>query len=335
MTVTESELSPTGRALLVLELIQANPGITAERLADRLGVTDRAARRYVRILRDTGIPIESTPGRYGGYRAGRGLRLPPLMFTASEALGLVMSVLESHGPAGADDPVGSAVGKIMRVLPESVAHPVEAVLRVRARSLDAAADRPSPDTTAAVVQACAAQRRLRIGYRMRSDVTRAMEVDPWAVVVRYGRWYLLCWSHAKKARRGLRLDRIATIDVLPETFTPPEDLDPVRTLEEQFAEGWTYEVEVHIEAPLEHVAQCIPRRLARLERIDAVRTRLLASTDEPDWYAEQLATIRWPFTIVRSPEIREAAEVLAQRLLRASAGPVDAAVPNDAPAGRS
>ena len=39
------DLSPTARALLALEAIQNTPGITAQRLGDRLGVTERAARR--------------------------------------------------------------------------------------------------------------------------------------------------------------------------------------------------------------------------------------------------------------------------------------------------
>lgn len=61
-------LSPTARALRVLELLQAHPGMTAGQLAARLGVTDRAARRYIAILRDAEIPVESAPGPYGGYR---------------------------------------------------------------------------------------------------------------------------------------------------------------------------------------------------------------------------------------------------------------------------
>jgi len=90
------DISPAARALVALELIQNNPGITAQRLADRLGVTERAARRYVATLREADLSIESVSGLYGGYRVGRGLRLPPLMFTAAEALGLVMAVLEGH-----------------------------------------------------------------------------------------------------------------------------------------------------------------------------------------------------------------------------------------------
>ena len=103
-------LEPVGRnsapaatvaALLALELLQSRPGITAEQLGERLGVTERAARRYVGILREAGIPVESTRGPYGGYRVGRGLRLPPLMFSASEALALVMAVLDGYPEARA------------------------------------------------------------------------------------------------------------------------------------------------------------------------------------------------------------------------------------------
>ena len=111
--------NPTARALRCLELLQDSPGITANRLADKLGVSDRAARRYVAILREAGVLVESVRGRYGGYHVGRGLRLPPLMFSAAEALGLVMAVLDGHHDASdPTDPVGGALGKIMRALPE-------------------------------------------------------------------------------------------------------------------------------------------------------------------------------------------------------------------------
>ena len=48
-------------------MVQNSPGITADRLAERLGVSERAARRYVAILREAGVPIESVRGPYGGY----------------------------------------------------------------------------------------------------------------------------------------------------------------------------------------------------------------------------------------------------------------------------
>jgi predicted DNA-binding transcriptional regulator YafY len=134
------------------------------------------------------------------------------MFTTPEALALVMAVIERRGSADPADPVERALGKIIRVLPEPVAKPAEAVRSVSARGPDPGAASPSPETTAVIVQSCASRRRLRLGYRM-GPGERVMEVDPWAVVVRHGRWYLPCWSHTKNARRVLRVDRVTAVDV--------------------------------------------------------------------------------------------------------------------------
>jgi predicted DNA-binding transcriptional regulator YafY len=311
------DVSPTARALIALEVIQNSPGITAQRLGHRLGVTERAARRYVAILREADLPIESVSGPYGGYRIGRGLRLPPLMFTAAEAMGLIMAVLEGHRNAVSPvDPVGSALAKIVRVLPERVADPVRAFR-------DVSAPRPareaqvSPDLTNQLIEACTAARRLRLVYRMGEAADRVMEVDPWAVVLRHSRWYLLGWSRTKQARRVLRVDRIAAIEALPETFTPPQELDALRTLEEHLSQGWTHPVDVLIDAAIEETSRWVPRSLGRLESDEEGRTRLRATTDEPDWYARRLAAIPAPFRVIGSPELQRATRALGQRLVQA------------------
>jgi predicted DNA-binding transcriptional regulator YafY len=316
------DANPTARALLALELVQGSPGITADRLADKLGVSERAARRYIGTLREAGIPIDSVRGPHGGYRLGRGLRLPPLMFNAAEALGLVMAVLDGHHNASdPTDPVGSALGKIVRALPEPVAAQAEAVRRTTAPAPDRAAARPHPGTTTALVQACSSHRRVRLDYRSEAGSEWVTEVDPWAVVVRHGRWYLLCRSHTTDARRAYRIDRVRSVEVLDDTFSPPADLDPVAVLEEHLAVGWEYDVEIVIHAPVDTVARCLPRALGRLEPLDAQTSRLIGSTSNPMWYAEQLAATPASYQIVRCPEVREAARVLGQRLLAASRNP--------------
>src|SRR4051794_20969232 len=296
-------------------MIQNSPGITADRLADRLGLSDRAVRRHVTVLREAGIPVESTRGRYGGYRIGRGLRLPPLMFTPTEALGLVMAVLEGH-PAGEDDPVGQALGKIVRALPEPLARPADAVRRVAARGWEVVV--PDVDVTARLAQACAAGEGVRVRYGADPERTWEMDVDPWAVVVRHRRWYLLCWAHAKDARRGLRGDRGRAVRVLERRFEPPADLDPLTAVEEQLSMGWRHEVEVVIDAPVERCRHWLPRTFGRLEAIDDETTRLVATTDEPEWYAAQLANLPMGFRLVGSPEVRAAMTALGQRLLVAA-----------------
>jgi predicted DNA-binding transcriptional regulator YafY len=316
----EPESSPTARALVALELVQASPGITASRLADKLGVSERAARRYVGILRAAGVPVESARGPYGGYHVGRGLRLPPLSFSATEALCLVMAILDGHHDASdTTSPVGSAVGKILRALPAPVARQAEAVRHATAPVPDRAAARADPQTTTALVQACSEHRQVRLSYRSGAGSEFEAEVDPWAVVVRHGRWYLLCWSHEPQERRAYRIDRVRGVEELPGGFDPPAALDPVAMLEEHLAVGWEYSVEVIIDAPFGTVAPRVPRTLGRLEPAGPQACRLTGTTSNPCWYAEQLAALPAAFRITAGPEVRRAARAVGERLLGAAA----------------
>ncbi len=316
------DASPTARALLALELIQNQPGITAQRLADRLEVSDRAARRYVAILREAEIPIESVRGPYGGYRVGRGLRLPPFTFTATEALGLVMAVLDGHHlVSDPGDPVGSAIEKILRALPESVAAQADTVRRTTAPAPDRGSARPDPGTTTALADACASQHRVRLRYHSEAGSSWDLEADPWAVVVRHGRWYLLCWSHHAEARRVYRIDRVLAVEKLSATFDPPRDLDPVVELEQHLSAGWEYPVEVTIDSPADLVARCLPPALGLVEAVSDRSSRLTGSTSDPAWYAEQLARTPGAYRVVAGPELQDAVRRLGERMRAATVDP--------------
>ncbi|GAA2181179.1 WYL domain-containing protein [Brooklawnia cerclae] len=312
-----TESSPTARALLALEVIQTNPGVSAERLAAALGVTERAARRYVGILREAEIPILSRRGPYGGYTVGRGVRLPPLVFSAIEALGLVMVALDAGRDAtDTADPVGSALAKILRALPEAVAAQAYSVRRTARAVPDRHAVRPDAATTAALVEACSARRVVRLGYRSEAGVERVRLIEPWGVVARQRRWYLVCVRVETRAVRTYRLDRVRSVEVTDTGFDLPADLDPVEVLEESLAAGWEYPTRVLIEAPVDEVSW-LPRSIGHLEPVDEHRCRLVGSTSDPAWYAELLAELPVAFRVEQGTELRTAVRVLGQRLLDA------------------
>src|SRR5215475_4063232 len=93
--------SPTTRLLTLLELLQSYKEMSGAELARRLEVDRRTVRRYIVMLQDMGIPVEAERGPYGAYQLQRGYKLPPLMFTDSEAIALTLGLLvmrEYHFP---------------------------------------------------------------------------------------------------------------------------------------------------------------------------------------------------------------------------------------------
>jgi predicted DNA-binding transcriptional regulator YafY len=305
--------SPTARTLVALDVIQSRPGVTASELADRLGVSERAVRRYVEILRDADIPVVSVRGRYGGYRIGRSVRLPPVVFTGPEALGLVMAVLDSPtGAPQADSLVGSGVTKLVRALPESVGRPA-ALLWQHTAAAPADIPRPDPATTSALVEAVATGHRVRLGYRTGQSHEWTNEVDPWAVVVRYGLWYLLCRLDTGDIRT-YRIDRVLSVEQLVTKSDVPEDLDAIRVLEENLGQGWPLQTRVRFLAPIEAVRPWVRAAMGALEP-DGDECVLIGSTNNPEMYAgEWLAPIPVPYLVEGGEELRAAVRTLADRL---------------------
>lgn len=313
---------PVAHALRVLRILQARPGVSAAELADRLEVTDRAVRRYVATLRLAGIPIDSTRGRHGGYRIGRSTQPPPLVFESNEVLGLVMAVLDGHhAAADPDDPVGSALSKLIASLPSPTARQA-AIVRDHARAApDRAAARSDPALVAELAHALADHRRVRLGYT--TGAGRAIEIvaDPWAVVVRHGRWYLLCHADEPAAVRAYRIDRIHELCTLVAgvVTTPPSDFDPIASLETHLSDGWEYDALVEFDAPLSDVALWVRPPMGRLEACDdGERCWLRGTTSNPHMYAsEWLAPIPHAFRVRGGPELRSAVRDVAARLAAA------------------
>ncbi|WP_254922852.1 helix-turn-helix transcriptional regulator [Rhodococcus sp. OK302] len=83
---------PTGRALQLLSLLQTHRFWNCAELAARLEVTERTVRRDVDRLRDLGYPVDSTSGKYGGYRLATGAHVPPLILGDDEAVAVAVGL---------------------------------------------------------------------------------------------------------------------------------------------------------------------------------------------------------------------------------------------------
>jgi len=312
---------PASRILAVLELLQNRPGITGPQLADELEVSGRTVRRYITTLQDMGVPVEPTTGRFGGYALRPGFRLPPMMFSADEALGLAMALLatrptrEMQLPPGVD----SALSKIERVLPPDLVHRMDA-LRASISYPDSAelgkAAFPDPSLLAQLAQACLGGNRIWMRYGRPNGDETAREVDPYGIGTIFGRWYLHGWCHLRNERRTFRIDRIRRVDCLPDVFAPPENLDVMAEIEASLAMAWSdWSVRIEVEAPADAVRDYLPRHFAIVDVIDDRRCQIRATTSTLEWFAWRIAELPYPMTIVEPEELRDVFRQHAERLL--------------------
>ena len=285
----------------------------------RLGVTERAARRYVAILREAGIPVESVRGPYGGYRLGRGLRLPPLVFTAAEALGLVMAVLDGrHAAADAEDPVGSGLGKIIRALPVSVGRQA-ATMREHARAVPDRGPAPTPHHERAGRGRGRAAPGRASATAAPPGTAHSFEVDPWAVVVRYGRWYLLCFAHHADAMRTYRIDRVPRVGAAPHLRGRPTGSTRWRCWRRTSPPAGSTPTRVVFHAPTARWRPAPPDDGPPGAAATPLR-RSPAAPPTPTMYAQEwLAAIPFEITVEGGPELRSAIGELSQRMARAVA----------------
>ncbi len=210
------------RLVAALLTLQARGRVTAAQLADELEVSVATARRDLEALSAAGIPVYPQIGRGGGWRLLGGARTDLSGLTGPEARALFLLV----GPAASVDPdAKAALRKLVRALPESFRS--DAAAAADAIVLDPGewglppAERPVllPVLEEAVVQ----RRRVRVRYAAwnRGPVDRL--VDPWGLVRKRERWYLL--GAVDGAERTYRVDRMLDAVVTDEPAERPADLD--------------------------------------------------------------------------------------------------------------
>jgi predicted DNA-binding transcriptional regulator YafY len=206
------------RLFQIVQLIRGRRLSTAAFLARRLEVSPRTIYRDVADLQHQGVPIEGEAGV--GYRLGAGFELPPLMFTQDEAKSLVAAVRLAQAwldPALARESE-AALSKILSVLPASV--------RASAESLAVFAPLASmPQQSAQTLanlqlarEAAALRRKLQFSYRDAEGKPSERVVRPLGNFFWGNVWTLGAWCEHRQDFRSFRLDRMASLAMLEQTF---------------------------------------------------------------------------------------------------------------------
>jgi predicted DNA-binding transcriptional regulator YafY len=214
----------SSRLLSIMLLLQTRGRLTAAQLAAELEVSVRTVYRDVESLHLAGVPLYGDAGHAGGYQLLAGYRTRLTGLSAGEAEALFLSGIP--GPAtelGLGSALAAAQLKLLAALPVELRAQAD---RMRARfHLDAPGWYAEDDDVAQLPRVADAvwhSRVLDIGYRRwkaPTDVHR--RVEPYGLVLKAGRWYLV----AGPGPRTYRVDQILELTVLPERFTPPAGFD--------------------------------------------------------------------------------------------------------------
>lgn len=314
---------PTTRVLTVLELLQSRQQMSGPELAARLEVDTRTIRRYVTMLQDLGIPVEAGRGRYGAYRLRPGFKLPPLMFSDEEALGMTLGLLAAQKMrlVAAAPAVEGALAKIERVLPAALRERVQAVQETLVLDFTPARASAIPDNEVVVTLCTAAQqkRQVMLGYRAYEAAETTRRVDPYGLVYRASFWYMAGYCHLRADLRLFRLDRVTSVAMGDEVFERPADFDClVFVLQSLPHTPDTWLVEVLLEATLEEAQRIVPPALATLEQV-AEGVMLRCYVGDLAWMALQLVNLCCSLVVLQPAELREALQQLAQRVAKLAA----------------
>ncbi|WP_039795255.1 helix-turn-helix transcriptional regulator [Nocardia araoensis] len=309
------------RALRLLELLQTRRSWPGGELAERLGVPGRTLRRDIERLRGLGYRIVAQRGPVGGYQLATGSDLPPLVFTADEAVAVTAALASSaaNGSAGGGELALTALAKIEQVLPASVTTRMRALRS--SVSLGGAVGYapgayPAPLDAAilgVVALACRDSEQVRIRYMNTAGTGAGSDsvrrIEPTALVPRGSRWYLI-GRDLDRGWRALRVDRITRAEPTGLRFParPIPGGDPAAFLAAELgAPPRQYAVTILIHAPIDQVQ-------AYMGGFATGFSSVTVSSGEPGTHwrivdtrlevvAGGLLWLRWPFEVIDSPEL--------------------------------
>jgi predicted DNA-binding transcriptional regulator YafY len=248
------------RALGILLLLRDGESISAADLARRFEVSTRTIYRDVESLSQVGVPVYAERGREGGFRLVPGYFLPPIMFSQSEAVSLLLAVTMLRNlrarPFAAE--LQLAEEKLLAAMPRKLRQTLAAARRVigtEAAPRDSFHPEPQdappadggdePEAAAreshvvsVFLQAILDRRMLALDYHSpyRGQTDR-MRVAPLGIFWDRDRWYLVGRpddAAGKAPRRLWRADRVR--DIRPLLLLV--DGDPAFDVRDELGRRW-------------------------------------------------------------------------------------------------
>lgn len=212
-------------------------GATAARLASLLEVSTRTVKRDITALQESGMPIWAQTGPSGGYFLDDAATLPPVNFTASQAVAvsIALAVLPAGSPFNTD---GEAAARKVRdaLDPQASQRATSLASRVWVQPMTSDTPKVNGGVLRAIEQSLVGQRTLSMTYISAQGVSTRRTIEPTIIAWADHHWYVVAYCQERGDTRWFRLDRIVRADVTKTRYTarpvadigkPPPSARPV------------------------------------------------------------------------------------------------------------
>ncbi len=225
------------RITAILTQLQSRRLVKAPALADKFGVSVRTIYRDMKTLEQAGVPIVLEEGK--GYSLMDGYRIPPVMFTETEANALLTAelIIQSSKDTSLISEFTAAVAKIRAVIPKSVRNKTEKLEQKMGITNTYIDNSPKSRYLLEIQKALVDCLVLEIEYTSKAAEKTQRRLEPFVVYSNQNNdWVLVAFC---RLRRDFRSFSLTTIDRL---LTTTEHFEPQKITFAQYRR-MTYENE--------------------------------------------------------------------------------------------
>jgi len=215
--MNDNDTKRLSRLTAILTQLQTKRLITATHLSEKFKVSVRTIYRDIRALEHAGVPILTEEGK--GYTLMEGYKIPPVMFSESQANALILAeqlVLKNKDASFIRD-YTEAVDKIKAVLKPSEKDKAN-LLADRTRFDNNLNRERNSNNISQLQYALTNYYLIKIDYSNEGRETSTRTIEPFALLSTAENWLLIAWCRSRTSFRYFRLDRIIKLEILNEKF---------------------------------------------------------------------------------------------------------------------
>ena len=197
--------------------LQTKRLLTASELANKFSVSNRTIYRDIKALEEAGVPILTEEGK--GYYLMEGYRVPPVMFTESEANALITAeqLILKNKDASFVKEYTEAINKIKSVLRYRTKEKANLLSNRVVFRYNTDNNQTSNFLSTLQLSLTNFNCSEIIYSNEKSEITKRI-IEPFALYNTQENWVLVAFCQLKKKFRAFRLDRIQHLKVLNEQF---------------------------------------------------------------------------------------------------------------------